>query len=224
MIKNNSSPLNHFPVNHELVTANVNSGENSAALFKNAWVVLPAMFILVLLIPGVRHRLDAEMYLKMLVQIPALTIAGFIIGLNLKTIAGKPPFLECLRRHGASSLVFLFGTQTFWMLPRSLDLSVYNEFAGLVLQTNVVAAGFLFGVGFKSAPFVLKTAFSIYGLSMALAMGIIYIHFNALICAVYTVEMQRVAGKYALYVFPFVFVLFLYRLFYNMARLTDTTT
>lgn len=187
----------------------------------DGWILIPSIVILTLFIPNIRQWLNAEMYLKMLVQIPSLTIFSFIIGLQMKNVKNK--IMATLGNHGASALIFLFGAQTFWMIPRSLDLAVSSTIADMIMHLNLVTAGFLFGVGFRNASFVLKTAFSIYGLSMALSMGIIYIHFNALICAVYTIEMQHIAGKYTLYVFPFVFILFLFRLFYNMSKLEEET-
>jgi len=188
-------------------------------MIKNPWVTFSLFFLLATFIPNVHKLLNSEMYLKMLVQIPAYSILSFIIGLKLRSLNNK--VILQISKHGSSALIFLFGSQTFWMIPRSLDLSVYNEAFAILLPLNLIGAGFLFGIAFKSAPFVLKTAFSIYGLAMFLAMGIIYINFNSLICAVFSIEMQHLAGKYILYVFPFVFVLFLYRLFYNMSKLTE---
>jgi len=184
---------------------------------KGFFLYLPLLTLSILFIPAIRHYLDAEMSLKMLVQIPLLTVSGFIFGLGMS--ATRINIIQKISNQGATSLVFLFGTQTFWMIPRSLDMSVNNDISGILLYLSLMTAGFLFGAGFKTAPFVLKTAFSIYGLAMALAMAIVFIYYDALICSVYTIEMQRIAGKNTLYVFPFIFALFLYRLFYNMARL-----
>jgi len=218
MIKNTTHDLHRYAATVK-APIEANGGFFRKAL-RDTMVVIPVLLVAILFIPRVRTLLDSEMYLKMLVQVPGLTILSFIVGLRMdKFRNAETGFLNMLARNGSTALVFLFGAQTFWMLPRSLDLSVYNKIAEIFLFLNLVVAGFAFGAGFKTAPFVLKTAFSIYGLAMALTMGIVYIHFNSLICAVYTIEMQHTAGRYTLYVFPFVFALFLYRLFYSMARL-----
>jgi len=164
------------------------------------------MITFILILPPVDNYLDSYMPFHYSVQLGGAIATGIMTGLSgswfKKIITTK---------YTASSLLFFIGTITFWMIPRSMDLAVNNNFVDTVMFFNLYLASLLLGVTLVNGAFVLKSALGIYGLSMLLTMGIIFTQYETILCAVYTLEMQKETGKVLLILFSVFFLLFLFR-------------
>jgi hypothetical protein len=166
---------------------------------------IPFAIAAVILVPRILTITNEIMYLKLFVQIIGLTILAIYSGIQFpaKFISDENG------DKGATAIIFFAGTITFWMIPRSVDLTAQNLFMNYVMLGNLFFAGYFLGASLKLMPFVLKTAGIIYGLSMVLTMGMIYYVSKGLLCAVYTIEMQNTSGLYLLRFFPVLFISFL---------------
>jgi hypothetical protein len=82
-------------------------------------VRLAALLVLVLLAPPVRRGLEATMTTQMLVQIPLLVAAGWLLfGAFPARVLAR---VERWNHRGITGLVLATAAAAFWMLPRSLD-------------------------------------------------------------------------------------------------------
>src|SRR5439155_10411464 len=77
------------------------------------------LLVLVLLAPPVRHRVEATMSAQMLLQIPLLIAAGWLLSRAMS--AGALARVGRWNHGGIAGLVLVAVVSTFWMLPRSLD-------------------------------------------------------------------------------------------------------
>jgi hypothetical protein len=169
-----------------------------------------------LMLPPVDRFVDPVMSRHLLLQMAGLALCGFFLGLTLPSERSE------YDPYGVARLLFFIATVSFWMIPRSMDLTVQNNLFDNIMQLNHLSAGFMLGRGVSIMPFVVKTAASIYGLSMLLTVGIAYEQYESLLCAVYDMEMQREAGGYILTAFPFVFALFVFRTAKNLIGCSRT--
>lgn len=183
---------------------------------------------LMFFIPAVNRFANQYMYIKLIVEVHGLVFAAILLGIRLQKVLKLSDgeendikkFIEKFNPLGITSIIFLIGSLVFWMIPRSVDLMVINDLVNYIMLANIYMAGIFFGISLLLMPFSLKTAVAIYGLSMMLTLGTIDLSVNGLLCAVYDIEMQRQTGEYFLKLFPFLFILFLYRVYKNLGRLT----
>jgi len=106
-----------------------------------------ALVILVLLAPPVRHALEATMTAQMLVQLPLLVVAGWLL-----SRAFPPRVLAKVERwnhRGITGLVLATVTAAFWMLPRSLDAATSHPLiaAAKYLSVPLRLGGYMLALG-----------------------------------------------------------------------------
>src|SRR3546814_14290185 len=79
------------------------------------------------------------MTLHMLLQLPALLLAGALLA------SGLPPkitrSLAAYNAHGTSGLFFVLLVLSFWMIPRALDEAVLTPEVTLAKFSSLLAAG-----------------------------------------------------------------------------------
>ena len=73
------------------------------------------LLVLVLLAPQVRHRLEATMTAQMLVQLPLLVAAGWLLSLAIP--ARLRARADRWNRSGIAGLALMTPVSLFWMLP-----------------------------------------------------------------------------------------------------------
>jgi hypothetical protein len=73
----------------------------------------------VLLIPSVLHFLESVMITHMLLQIPLLILAGWLIGKVM--VAKYKAFFDKWNANGVPGMTLVFFVTMYWMLPRAMD-------------------------------------------------------------------------------------------------------
>jgi len=169
---------------------------------RTVWHALAAA---ILINPFVDPHFDREMARQMLLQIPALFWIGFSLG---SRNSERNHFCD---PNGLSGLVFLVGTVAFWFTPRSLDMAVIFDPVDQLMHLNFLVAGFLFAGSVRRMGSIIKIAAGIYALSMVLAMGMLYLTYDSLLCTTYTIEQQKEVGRMLIFAFfPLFFIFFVF--------------
>lgn len=126
-----------------------------------------------------------------LVQMPALVIAGALLGLRLtlpKTCAG-------------AALILALTTAAIWMLPRSVDAALIS-WAGMAAKflTLPLFCGAPLALSWPKIGPVLRGFLKGQALSMLLVLGFLYTHAPLRICKSYLVDDQLRLGVGFVYV------------------------
>jgi hypothetical protein len=121
-------------------------------------VSLATLLVLVLLSPLVRHGLEATMTGQMLVQIPLLVAAGWLLARAFP--AHVLVRVERWNHRGIAGLVLATAAATFWMLPRSLDAATSHPLMVAAKYLSVpLLIGLPFAVSWPRMGFVVKGVF-----------------------------------------------------------------
>ena len=144
-------------------------------------------------LPPLRAALESAMVTHMLLQIPLLALAGWILAGSLP--AKLDAHLDRLDRSGiALALVALFAS-SYWMLPRALDAALndpwveLSKFLTLPLLVGVPARLCARRLSPLAAGFIVANL-----LSMWAAAGWMYREFPARLCNYYLIDDQVLAG------------------------------
>lgn len=142
-----------------------------------------------------------------ILQLPAMFGLGIIAGHRFS----KKLTLDAPWR--IATLVFIMSSLIFWMLPRSVDLSVIDTSFNRVMHINMLTAGFFVVPALRNAILEIKIIFLGMTAAMITASGGVLLVFDLLLCSAFTIEQQRQTGQLmiiigsTLYVYAF-FVFF----------------
>lgn len=150
-----------------------------------------ALLALLATVPPTRHLLEQQMLTHMLVQIPALLLAGGLIGTSVShaspasrwNVAGVPALL-------AASLIL-----AFWMLPIAIDHAVASARWDAVKALSIVCAGALAATSWQVAPTVVQAFFGGNLAWMSIAVGQFYQDEGPRLCNAYLQDDQSVTGN-----------------------------
>ena len=160
-------------------------------------VRLAALLVLVLLVPPVRHALEATMTAQMLVQIPLLVAAGWLLSRAFP--ARLLARVERWNHRGITGLVLATAAATFWMLPRSLDAATSHP---LMVATKYLSVPLLIGLPFAvSWPrmgFVVRGMFLVEFVASFFRLGWLYLISPIRLCNNYALNDQQRLGGYML--------------------------
>ena len=160
-------------------------------------VRLAALLVLVLLVPPVRHALEATMTAQMLVQIPLLVAAGWLLSRAFP--ARLLARVERWNHRGITGLVLATTAATFWMLPRSLDAATNHP---LMVATKYLSVPLLIGLPFAvSWPrmgFVVRGMFLVEFVASFFRLGWLYLISPIRLCNNYALNDQQRLGGYML--------------------------
>ncbi len=142
------------------------------------------------LTPPVARLLEARMLGHMLVQIPALWLAGAMMAwpvcgsrrVDHWNMAGVPGLL-------AASLVL-----AFWMLPIALDHAVASAAWDAAKALSLLLAGALGVVSWRRAPLVIQAFFVGNVVWMSIAIGVLYQDDGPRLCNAYLLDDQGNTG------------------------------
>lgn len=143
------------------------------------------------LLPPVAHRLEARMLGHMLVQIPALWLAGALMVWPAHSrdhvgdrwnVAGVPGLL-------AASLVL-----AFWMMPIALDHAVASVAWDVAKALSLFLAGAVGVVSWRRAPLVIQAFFVGNVVWMSIAIGMLYQDDGPRLCNAYLLDDQANTG------------------------------
>ncbi|HET9819720.1 MAG TPA: hypothetical protein VFP92_11210 [Rhodanobacteraceae bacterium] len=160
----------------------------------------------VLAMPPVQHALESMMTLQMLVQIPLLALAGWLLA------SGTPEWLA--RRladwnhHGISGLLLASLAGMVWMLPRAMDAALDDpRFAVAKFLSVPLLIGAPVALSWPRAGFVVRGVFLVEAVATALRLGWLYLISPERLCSNYLLGDQQLLGKLLLAV-GFAVVLF----------------
>lgn len=154
-----------------------------------------ALLVLVLLAPPVRHGLEATMTAQMLVQLPLLAAAGWLL-----SGAVPPRVLARVERwshRGFTGLVLVTVTAAFWMLPRSLDAATSHTLISVAKYLSVpLLIGLPFGVSWPRMGFVVRGVFLVEFVASFFRLGWLYLISPIRLCNNYALgDQQRLGGS-----------------------------
>jgi hypothetical protein len=158
-------------------------------------VCLTALLVLVLLAPPVRHRLEATMTGQMLVQIPLLVAAGWLLsrGLPARVLARVEPW----NHRGIAGLVLVTVVSAFWMLPRSLDAATSHPLMAAAKYLSVpLLIGLPFAVSWPRMSFVVRGVFLVEFVATFFRLGWLYRIAPIRLCNNYGLDDQQRLGGY----------------------------
>jgi len=154
-----------------------------------------ALLVLVLLAPPVRQALEATMTAQMLVQLPLLAAAGWLLSGAL-----PPRVLARVERwshRGFTGLVLVTVTAAFWMLPRSLDAATSQPLMAAAKYLSVpLLIGLPFGVSWPRMGFVVRGVFLVEFVASFFRLGWLYLISPIRLCNNYALsDQQRLGGS-----------------------------
>jgi hypothetical protein len=164
--------------------------------------------IAVLGLPWLRSGLESGMATHMLVQIPLLAIAGYLLAGAYRD--GLEALQDRLDRTGIAFALVAVLVSGYWMLPRALDAALADPW---VEAWKFVSVPLLVGLPARLCVRRLSTiaaGFAIANLlSMLAIVGWLYAAFPARLCNYYLLDQQVIAGKALLWIAGLLTVLWL---------------
>jgi hypothetical protein len=160
-----------------------------------AWVGL--LLCGALAAPPVRRMLEATMTLQMLVQIPLLVLAGWLLGRAI------PQRIEAAiarwNGRGIPGLLLATLVGMVWMLPRMMDASVNNGWFALAKFVSVpLLIGVPVALSWPRMGFVVRGVFLLELVATAFRLGWLYLVSPTRLCSNYLLSDQQQLGKYLL--------------------------
>lgn len=158
---------------------------------------LAAFLLLVMLAPLVRHQLEATMSAQMLIQIPLLVAAGWLLAgaVPARVLAG----VDAWNHRGITGLVLVTVVAAFWMLPRSLDAATTHP---LITAAKYLSVPLLIGVplavSWPRTGFVVRGFFLMEFVATFFRLGWLYLISPIRLCNNYALNDQQRLGRYML--------------------------
>jgi hypothetical protein len=165
-----------------------------------AWAVPVSRALLlwlVLLAPPVRRQLEESMTGQMLVQIPLLIAAGWLLARALP--AWMKVAMERWNHGGITGLVLATIVAAYWMLPRSLDAATTSALlTGAKYLSVPLLIGLPFAVSWPRMGFVVRGVFLAESIATGFRLGWIYLISPVRLCNNYALDDQRRLGLFML--------------------------
>lgn len=163
-----------------------------AVSVRRAWAGLLLWGVLAL--PPARHALEATMTLHMLVQIPLLAVAGWLLAGAL-----PPRAVAAVSRWDAGGICgFLLVSMAglVWMIPRVLDAALEDP---AVATAKFLGAPLLIGVplalSWPRMGFVVRGVFLAELIATAFRVGWLYLALPQRLCSNYLLDDQQQTGR-----------------------------
>jgi hypothetical protein len=148
-----------------------------------------------LLLPPVKHALEASMTMQMLVQIPSLIVVGLF--LSRAVPARIDAVLAGWDHHGITGLVLATLAAALWMLPRMLDASIAQPSIAAAKYLSVpLLVGLPFALSWPRMGFIVRGVFLIELIATFFRMGWLYMIWPDRLCNNYLLGDQQRLGKY----------------------------
>ena len=163
------------------------------------------IFLIFILWPEVDLFFDSTMSTHMVLQPIIFTCLGLLISKKINFNFG------IYNVFGLSGLIIFVSNYIFWMLPRSLDLTLTSELFDKICHICFILGGFIIGKSVVRMAFFVRSAFGINFLAMFSALGFFYSIYQNQACTSYPLIQQKEAGTILLIV---VFPIWLIHLFW----------
>ena len=149
----------------------------------------------VLTIPPVRHASESMMTLQMLVQIPLLGLAGWLLAQG--TPAPLRRAITVWNHRGISGLVLASLTGLVWMLPRAMDAALDDPLVTLAKFLSIpLLIGAVIALSWPRTGFVVRGVFLIELIATCFRMGWLYLTSPVRLCSNYLLDDQQRLGEY----------------------------
>ncbi|MCC7326065.1 MAG: hypothetical protein IT521_04590 [Burkholderiales bacterium] len=151
----------------------------------------------VLLLPPVKQLLDATMTAQMLLQIPLLIVAGYL----LRDAVPQRARLEIAKwnHRGISGLVLASVATMVWMLPRLLDAATSEPLVAAAKYISVpLLIGLPLGLSWPHMGFVIKGFLMLEVIATFFRLGWLYLISPVRLCSNFLLEDQQRLGEYML--------------------------
>jgi len=147
-----------------------------------------------------------------IMQLPAMLVMGIVSGTLFSMINIKGTSF------GIAMLIAVMFTFIFWMIPRSIDLTIIYPWFNRVMHINMLVAGFFIPVVLRNIIFEVKIAFLLMVSAMLLTTGASLRSFTILLCSSFTIEQQKETGLYLLIIGAALFIVTLIIFFIGLAK------
>ncbi len=156
---------------------------------RSALLALAGAGLLVLmLLPSVRHDVESRMSTHMLVQYPALMLAGALLALR------RSPGTQRWNELGITGLLAVALTMALLMVPRVLDLALLDPRVESLKLSALVASGAALALSWQRAGTVIQAFFLGNVLPMLAVVGTLYQDSPARLCNAYRLDDQQMLG------------------------------
>jgi hypothetical protein len=163
------------------------------------WHATIAALACLLLAAVPRHWLEASMLRHMLLQLPLLVVAGWLLaGAGWLRTKAAPP-RRTLRtiafdQHGVTGLTALLFISAYWMIPRALEQSINSPLAEVAKFISLLALGGTLPGSLRRANWIVQLFFlGNFSWMMAIA-GIQYQNMPQRLCNAYLLDDQIATG------------------------------
>jgi hypothetical protein len=167
-----------------------------AIVRQHAGYVAVILFV-ALLLPPLWHALESSMALQMLVQVPLLIGAGYLLRDSVP--APVAVLIERWNQHGVTGLVLTTLAGAVWMLPRSLDAAVSEPWVAVAKFITVpLLIGLPLGLSWPHMGFVIRGVFLLELIATFFRLGWLYMVSPMRLCNNYLLDDQQRTGEYML--------------------------
>lgn len=153
---------------------------------------LGAALLALLLLPVTRQALEASMRLQMLVQYPALLLAGALLATALP--ASWTPRLRAWNALGIAGLSYVALALAVLMVPRLLDLALTDSAVEAAKFAALLLAGAVAWPSWRAAGWVVQGFFMGNLLLMGVTVGTLYQDAPQRLCNAYLLDDQQRLG------------------------------
>lgn len=155
---------------------------------------LGALLLALLLIPAVRHGMEASMWRHMLVQAPAWMWVGALLAAALPRSVRAA--LARWNAYGIAGLIGAAAVLAVLMVPRVLDLALLRGDVESVKLLALLGAGAALRLSWRPAGLVLQFFFLGNVLAMMVVVGQLYIDSPLRLCNAYLLDDQARLGRW----------------------------
>lgn len=147
-----------------------------------------------LMAPPLRHALEARMSMHMLLQFPAIALAGGLIA-GAVSPAWRARLQAC-NAHGIAGLALVALVLALAMVPRLLDLALVDLRVGTIKWVALLLCGAALRLSWKAAGMVVQGFFLGNTLPMMAIAGWLYETAPVRLCNAYRLDEQQWLGQF----------------------------
>lgn len=152
-----------------------------------------AGLLLLLLMSAVRHALERQMWTHMLVQFPALLLAGALLAHGVRPAWQQR--IAAWNAHGITGLVFAAAVLALSMIPRLLDLALVDLRIESLKFSALLLSGAALRISWRPAGIVVQGFFLGNVLPMMASAGWLYEEMPMRLCNAYRLDEQQWLGQ-----------------------------
>lgn len=158
---------------------------------KKEWLLLIAFVVLAL--PPIQIFLEQSMVTHMLVQLPALTIIGWMAG-NAFPEEWKRK-LSTWNKWGITGIALAIVIMAYWMLPRSLDAAITEWPFEIIKFLTIPLMGISLSLSWPLLHPIAQGVLKLEFWATFMRLGWLYIDLPDRLCANYLLSDQRILGQ-----------------------------